>query len=109
MRCLFCRWASILPRIIPTDVQNQDSLRVATAFAGVYNPNHTSINKDCQIMEVMPIAKKKPIVSVTFSYVGKASDFETFLKTIVRDYLAVDDPAAAPETDFVQKVESGVA
>ena len=60
-------------------------------------------------MEVMPIAKKKPIVSVTFSYVGKASDFETFLKTIVRDYLAVDDPAATPETDFVQKVESDVA
>ena len=57
----------------------------------------------------MPIAKKNPIVSVTFSYVGKDSDFETFLKTIVRDYLAVDDPAAAPETDFVQKVESDVA
>lgn len=47
--------------------------------------------------------------SVTFSYVGKDSDFETFLKTIVRDYLAVDDPAAAPETDFVQKVESNAA
>ena len=60
-------------------------------------------------MEVMPIAKKNPIVSVTFSYVGKDSDFETFLKTIVRDYLAVDDPAATPETDFVQKVESDVA
>ena len=57
----------------------------------------------------MPIAKKNPVVSVTFSYVGKDSDFETFLKTIVRDYLAVDDPAAAPETDFVQKVESDVA
>ena len=57
-------------------------------------------------MEVMPIAKKNPIVSVTFSYVGKDSDFETFLKTIVRDYLAVDDPAANPEPDFVQKVES---
>ena len=60
-------------------------------------------------MEVMPIAKKNPIVSVIFSYVGKDSDFETFLKTIVRDYLAVDDPAAAPETYFVQKVESDVA
>ena len=47
--------------------------------------------------------------SVTFSYVGKDSDFETFLKTIVRDYLAVDDPAAAPETDFVQRVESNAA
>ena len=59
--------------------------------------------------EATPIAKKNPIVSVTFSYVGKDLDFETFLKTIVRDYLAVDDPAAAPETDFVQKVESDVA
>ena len=34
---------------------------------------------------------------------GKDSDFETFLKTIVRDYLAADDPAATPETDFVQE------
>lgn len=57
----------------------------------------------------MPIAKKNPIVNVTFSYVGKDSDFETFLRTIVRDYLAVDDPAAIPETDFVQKVESDAA
>ena len=60
-------------------------------------------------MEVMPIAKKNPIVSVTFSYVGKDSDFETFLKTIVRDYLAVDDPAAIPEDSFVDKVESDAA
>lgn len=57
----------------------------------------------------MPIAKKNPIVNVTFSYVGKDSDFETFLRTIVRDYLAVDDPAAIPKTDFVQKVESDAA
>ena len=60
-------------------------------------------------MEVMPIAKKNPIISVSFSYVGKDSDFETFLKTIVRDYLAADNPAAVPETDFVQKVESDAA
>ena len=59
--------------------------------------------------EVTPITTKNPIVKVKFSYVGKTSDFEAFLKTIVRDYLAVDDPAAAPETDFVQKVESDVA
>ena len=56
--------------------------------------------------EATPIAKKNPIVKVTFSYVGKASDFETFLKTIVRDYLSADDPAVNPETIFVQKVES---
>ena len=60
-------------------------------------------------MEVMPIAKKNPIVSVTFSYVGKDSDFEIFLKTIVRDYLAVDDPAVTPETDFVKEVDSDAA
>ena len=57
----------------------------------------------------MPIAKKNPIVSVTFSYVGKDSDFETFLKTIVRDYLSADDPAANPEGDFVDKVETECA
>ena len=60
-------------------------------------------------MEVMPIVKRNPIVKVTFSYVGKDSDFETFLKTIVRDYLAVDDPAAIPEDGFVDKVESDAA
>ena len=59
--------------------------------------------------EVMPIAKKNPIVSVTFSYVGKDLDFEIFLKTIVRDYLVVDDPAAVPENGFVDKVESDAA
>lgn len=54
----------------------------------------------------MPIAKKNPITSVTFSYTGEASDFEAFLQAIVRDYLAVDDPAALPEEGVVQKVES---
>ena len=73
------------------------------------NPGRQRNLPPALFMEVMPIAKKNPIVSVTFSYVGKDSDFETFLKTIVRDYLAVDDPAAAPETDFVQKVESDAA
>ena len=74
-----------------------------------YTPRAADSSAARNFMEVMPIAKKNPIVSVTFSYVGKDSDFETFLKTIVRDYLAVDDPAAAPETDFVQKVESDAA
>ena len=75
----------------------------------IINPGRQRNLPPAIFMEVMPIAKKNPIVSVTFSYVGKDSDFETFLKTIVRDYLAVDDPAATPETDFVQKVESDVA
>ena len=55
------------------------------------------------------ISKRKSITGVTFSYVGTESNFETFLKIIVRDYLSADDPAANPETDFVQKVESEVA
>ena len=53
--------------------------------------------------EATPIAKKNPIVKVKFSYVGKASDFETFLKTIVRDYLSADDPAAGPKEEFCPK------
>ena len=54
----------------------------------------------------MLIVKKNPIVKVNFSYVGKASDFEAFLKILVRDYLAADDPAVGPEKKFVEKVES---
>lgn len=54
-------------------------------------------------------SKKNPIINVKFTYIGKDSDFETFLKAIVRDYLAVDDPAKNPKTDFVQKVESDVS
>lgn len=53
--------------------------------------------------------RKKAVSSITFSYVGTESHFETFLKIIVRDYLSADDPAANPETDSVQKVESEVA
>ena len=53
--------------------------------------------------------QRNPITGVTFSYVGTDSDFETFLKILVRDYLSADDPAANPENDSVQKVESEVA
>ena len=55
------------------------------------------------------IAKKNPIVSVTFTYTGTDADFENFLKIIVRDYLAVDDPAECPRGEIVDKVESVVA
>lgn len=54
----------------------------------------------------MLIVKKNPIVKVNFSYVGKASDFEAFLKILVRDYLSADDPASVPEKEFVEKVKS---
>ncbi len=53
--------------------------------------------------------RKKAVSSITFSYVGTEAHFETFLKIIVRDYLSADDPAANPENDSVQKVESEVA
>ena len=53
--------------------------------------------------------QRNPITGVTFSYVGTESHFETFLKILVRDYLSADDPAANPEMDSVQKVESEVA
>ena len=53
--------------------------------------------------------QKKTVSSITFSYVGTEAHFETFLKILVRDYLSADDPAANPETDSVQKVESEVA
>lgn len=53
--------------------------------------------------------QKKTVSSITFSYVGTESHFETFLKILVRDYLSADDPAANPETDSVQKVDSEVA
>ena len=60
-------------------------------------------------MEVMPIAKKNPIVQVKFSYVGTEDDFVSFLKAVVRDYLALDDITADPNTEIVEKVESDAA
>lgn len=53
--------------------------------------------------------RKKAVSSITFSYVGTEAHFEAFLKILVRDYLLADDPAANPENDSVQKVESEVA
>ena len=60
-------------------------------------------------MEVMLIAKKNPIVTVNFSYVGTEDDFVSFLKAVVRDHLALDDIAADPNTEIVEKVESDAA
>ena len=53
--------------------------------------------------------RKKPITSVTYSYVGTDEDFETFLQTLVRDYLCVDTLHSLPQEASVQKVESGAA
>ena len=60
-------------------------------------------------MEVMPIAKKNPIVQVKFFYEGTEDDFISFLKAVVRDYLALDDITADPNTEIVEKVESDAA
>ena len=57
----------------------------------------------------MPIAKKNPITQVKFSYTGTEEEFEAFLKTIVRDFLRADDPAAISHEEIVDKVESEVA
>ena len=57
----------------------------------------------------MPIAKKNPIVKVKFSYVGTEDDFVSFLKAVVRDHLALDDIAADPKAEIVEKVESDAA
>lgn len=54
-------------------------------------------------------AKKATVTSIKFTYEGKEQDFLFFLNTIVRDYLAVDDPAKPTNEDFVDKVESGAA
>lgn len=57
----------------------------------------------------MPIVKKNPIVKVRFSYVGTEEDFVSFLKAVVRDHLALDDIAADPNAEIVEKVESDAA
>lgn len=57
----------------------------------------------------MPIAKKNPIVTVKFSYIGTEDDFVSFLNAVVRDHLALDDIAANPNAEIVKKVESDAA
>jgi len=57
----------------------------------------------------MPIVKKNPIVKGRFSYVGTEEDFVSFLKAVVRDHLALDDIAADPNAEIVEKVESDAA
>ena len=53
--------------------------------------------------------KKSNIASVMYSYVGTDDQFDEFLKLMLHDYLAVDNPYTNQTTDFVGKVESGVA
>ena len=53
--------------------------------------------------------RKDNISEVTFSYIGTDEQFDEFLKLMLHDYLAVDNPYTNQTTDFVGKVESGVA
>ena len=53
--------------------------------------------------------RKETISEVTFSYIGTDEQFDEFLKLMIHDYLAVDNPYTNQTTDFVGKVESGVA
>ena len=53
--------------------------------------------------------KESNIASVMYSYVGTDDQFDEFLKLMLHDYIAVDNPYTNHTTDFVGKVESGVA
>lgn len=53
--------------------------------------------------------KESNIASVMYSYVGTDDQFDDFLKMMIHDYLSVDNPYTNQITDFVGKVESGVA
>ncbi len=57
----------------------------------------------------MHIAKKNPIISIKFTYSGTEENFSKFLQALVRDYLRADDPAAIPNTEIVETVESRLA
>ena len=53
--------------------------------------------------------KGSNIASVMFSYTGTDDQFDEFLKLMLHDYLAVDNPYTKQEPDFVGNVESGLA
>ena len=53
--------------------------------------------------------KESNIASVMYSYVGTDDQFDEFLKLLLHNYLTVDNPYTNQATDFVGKVESGVA
>ncbi len=53
--------------------------------------------------------KKPEIAEVQFNYIGTQNQFNQFLKMLVHDYLAVDDPYIKPEENSVALVESGAA
>lgn len=44
--------------------------------------------------------QKSPITNVLFSYVGTDAQFDEFLKLMLHDYLAADNPYANRHQDF---------
>ena len=53
--------------------------------------------------------KESNIASVMYSYVGTDNQFDEFLKLMLHDYLAVDNPYTNQVPDFVGKIETEVA
>ena len=48
--------------------------------------------------------KESNIASVMYSYVGTDDQFDNFLKMMLHDYLAVDNPYTAKETEAEEPV-----
>ena len=44
--------------------------------------------------------QKSPITNVLYSYVGTGAQFDEFLKLMLHDYLAADNPYANRHQDF---------
>lgn len=49
---------------------------------------------------------KPELSSVMYSYVGNDTQFDAFLKMLIHDYLAVDNPFTKSEAPVVGLVES---
>lgn len=50
--------------------------------------------------------KKTELSKVMYSYVGNDTQFDAFLKMLIHDYLAVDNPFTKPQAQVVGFVES---
>ncbi|WP_186565352.1 hypothetical protein [Lawsonibacter celer] len=53
----------------------------------------------------MTYKKRNNISEVSFTYVGTDAQFNEFLKMMIHDYLAVDNPYAMKETEAVEIAE----
>lgn len=50
--------------------------------------------------------KKPELSKVMYSYVGNDTQFDAFLKMLIHDHLAVDNPFTKPQAQVVGFVES---